>query len=258
MKNCFTGAMAVLVLAVACQTEKIESAPEYGTLDVAICAESSFDVVVKSPTQLNPTDAASYNISIFDGSDAKKYGPVEYSAFEARVLPMGTYYVTAENYTLEEAESGNGKMRLAGRSEDIVLSASAISQTATVACEVANARVNVAYDSSVSGKFTGLKVELSGGSTAGRKLTVNETAAGQKTELWFNPSTVTYTITGTFTPTGKSMTLTGTRTLAAKDDVNLLVKLNLDNGEITGSPVITVDVSMNAATSVEEEFNPYN
>ena len=257
MKRCFSGVMATLLLAVACQTEKIDPSMDYGTLDVTLSGEPSVEVEVKSQ-QLSASEAASYNISIFDKNDVNKYGPVKYSAFEAQVLPMGTYYVTAESCTEAEAENGNGKKRLAGKSADITLTPSAISQTANVECAVTNALVSVAFDASVSGMFTDLKVILSGGTTSGRKVTVAETAAGVKTEVWFNPSSLTYTISGTFNPSGKFLTLTGTpRTLTAKDNISLLVKLNLDNGEITASPTIIVDVTMKQEVPVEEEFNPY-
>lgn len=249
--------MATLFLAVACQTEKMDPSTGYGTLDIALSGDSSIDVVVKSQ-QLTPSEAAAYNVSVFDDNDVCKYGPVKYSAFEAQVLPMGTYYVTAESCTESEAESGRGKMRLAGKSADITLSPSAISQIARVECSVTNAKVTVAYDESISGMFTDLKVVLSGGTTSGRKVTVAETSAGVKTEVWFNPSSLTYTISGTFKPSGKVLTLSGSsRSLAAKDNISLLVKLNLDNGEISASPEIVVDVAMKQEVPVEEEFNPY-
>jgi hypothetical protein len=256
MKRFIAGVMAMLLLAVACQTEKLESTEESGILDIAISGEPSFDVLVKSQT-LSAEEAAGYNVSIFTDSDVLKYGPVEYSAFEAQVLPLGTYYVTAENLTTTEAEEGNGQMRLAGRSNDVVLTPSAISQTATVECKVTNAKVAVEFDSSVSGMFDNLKVVLTGGTTSGRTLTVAETAAGTVTETWFNPSNLSYTISGTFKPTGKPLTLSNSRTLAAKDNIKVLVKLNLENGEISGAPEIVVDVTMSQATPVEEEFNPY-
>lgn len=257
MKKCFSGVMAALLMAVACQTEKMDSSLGYGTLDVTLTGESHFDVVLKSPQTLSAQEAADYNLSIFDKSDVLKYGPVKYRDFKAQVLPMGTYYVTAESCTVAEAEAGNGKMRLAGTSADVVLSPTSISQTAQVECTVANAKVVVVYDSSVSGMFDGLKVEIAGGTTAGRKVTVSETTAGQETETWFNPSSISYTIKGKFKPTGKDLTLSGTRTLSAKDNLRLLVKLNLENGEITASPVIVVDVAVSQQVSVEEEFNPY-
>ena len=257
MKRCFSGVMATLFLAVACQTEMLDQSMGYGTLDVTLSGDSSIDVVVKSQ-QLTASEAAAYNLSIFDGNGVQKYGPVEYSSFEAQILPMGTYYVTAESCTESEAESGKGNMRLAGKSADITLSPSAISQTARVECSVTNARVSVAFDESISGMFTDLKVVFSGGTTPGRKVTVAETSAGVKTEVWFNPSSLTYTISGTFKPSGKVLTLNGaSRTLTAKDNISLLVKLNLENGEISASPEIVVDVDMKQEVPIEEEFNPY-
>ena len=257
MKRCFSGVMATLLMAVACQTEKMDSLHEYGILDVAISNDRSFDVVVKSQVTLSGADAADYNISIFTDSDVLKYGPVDYRDFKSQILPLGTYYVTAESCTPKEAEVGNGQMRMAGTSADVVLTPSAISQTAKVECYVANAKFVVEYDSSISGMFEDLKVEVSGGTTSGRKVVFGETQAGQQTEAWFNPSTITYTISGKFIPTGNDMTITDSRVLAAKDDVLLLVKLNLDNGEISACPEIVVDVTMNEQVTVEKEFNPY-
>ena len=245
-------------MAVACQTEKIESTSEYGILDVAISGEPSFDVVVKAPQTLSSTQAAGYNIAIYDDSDVLKCGPAKYGEFKAQVLPLGTYYVTAENLTLADAELGNGQMRLAGKSDDVTLNASALSQKATVLCEVANAKLSVVYDSSVSGMFNDdLKVVVSGGTTTGRKLTFPETLPNKETVSWYNPSTISYTISGTFKHGSKQLSLTGSRELSAKDNVKLLVKLNLDNGEISAIPEITVDVTMNTLTTIEEEFNPY-
>ena len=88
-------------------------------------------------------------------------------------------------------------------------------------------------------------------------MTVAGTATGEKSGVWFNPCSLTYTISGTFNPSGKALTLTGTRTLATKDNISLVVKLNLDNGEISASPTIVVDVTMKKEDSFVEEFNPY-
>ena len=44
----------------------------YGTLDVTLAGEPSVEVEVKSQ-QLSASEAASYNISIFDKKDVNKY-----------------------------------------------------------------------------------------------------------------------------------------------------------------------------------------
>ena len=246
--------MTALILAVACQTEKIDSAVEYGILDIAISEDPSLDVVVKS------TDVSDFNVSIYKSSDPSPVcGPIKFSNFTAKVLQLGTYYVTAESCTEAEAESGAGKMRLFGRSAEITISTAAISQTATVECTVANARVSVSFDSSLESYFTknDLKVEIKGG-TASKTVTANYSDAA---EFWFNPSEILYTVSGTFVPTGtsgeeKELKLTGSRSLNAKDDVRLVVKLNLQNGEIV-APTIEVSTELSAQETVDAEFNPY-
>lgn len=247
--------MTTLILAVACQTEKIDSAVEYGILDIAISEDPSLDVVVKS------TDVSDFNVSIYKSSDpSPAYGPMKFSNFTAKVLPLGSYYVTAESCTEAEAESGAGKMRLSGKSAEIIISKEAISQTATVECTVANAKVSVSFDSSLASYFTknDLKVEIKGGTTS-KTVTANYSAAAA--EFWFNPSEIQYTVSGTFVPTGtsgeeKGLKLTGYRSLTAKDNVSLVVKLNLENGEIV-APTIEVSTELSSQETVDAEFNPY-
>lgn len=264
----FLSATVLTLMAVACNSEHIEAPVRYGEISVSL-GTPDVEVVAKAPETLNPnsTEAAGYTVSIFDKTSSSAVYTAAYDQFEAQALELGTYYVTAENYDQAGAEAANdglGDMRLAGRSADIVLSSAGQKETAVVECEVTNALVTVEFDSSVAGHFENLKIVLTGGTTPGRSLTVNETASGVETDVWFNPSeelsytTLTYTITGIYDPSGaaKPVEMTDSRRLEAKDNVRLVVKLNLEHGQIL-VPELTFDTVINDPEHVDGEFNPY-
>lgn len=258
MTNKIMTAAALALMAVAC-AQKAEEPLMYGELSVALSGEPSVEVVSKAPEALLPTDeeASAYMVRIYDSADALKYESV-YSAFEAQKLPLGTYYVTAENCTEADAETGNGKMRLYGCSSDVNLTADALFQTATVGCTVSNAKVSVQFDQSVKGRFADLNVSLDGGTARTAPLVIPETETGVVTETWFNPSELTYTISGTFTAGGmnKDVNISKTISLKARNNVLLLVKVNLENGQLM--PSLTVDTQIDDLKEIPEEFNPYN
>ncbi len=251
----------VAALAVACNQVNIDPELQYGEISVSL-GEPDVEVVTRAGALL-PTDAdaANYTVRIlnesgqlskdFEGNDCIG----TYNNFSTRKLPLGKYYVTAENCSEDDAEAGSGKKRIAGKSPVVELSASALSKTAAVNCEVTNALVSVKFDDSVKGRFTELKVRLAGGTT-GRNINVS-LADGNK-EIWFNPSTVNYSITGKFNAGGvvnDNVSITGTLILAAKDNKAIVVKVNLDNGQLV--PAITIDASIADPVEVPGEFNPY-
>ena len=250
MKRCFSLMTVMLLAAVACQTEKIDSAPEYGILDIALSGEPSIGVEVKSQKTLTDAEAADYTINIYDAAagDEPVY-TAKHKDFKAQVLPLGTYCVTAESCTEEEAEVNGGKMRVVGKSNDIELSLDAISQTAQVNCEIANAKVAIVFDNeSLSGKCKDMAVKISGWATRkGSSVTVR-----QDKEFWFNPTTVTYSVTGTFIETGTPLKLDKTLDVEAKDNYRIIIKLNLDKGQIKASPTIVLDEEMNDKEDVAE------
>jgi hypothetical protein len=260
MKKFILNLIPLACAAVACNTVSIEQPVQYGQLGVAL-SEPTVELVTKAPTSLLQTDteAANYTVRVYDTSGAEKYES-SYSSFVAQKLPLGTYYVTAENCTeddAENAEDGKGKMRLFGRSTDITLSAAQLSQTATVNCTVANARVSVKFDESVKNRFSGLKVTLSGGTKRDEVIGINETESNVETVYWFNPSELTYTISGTFTASGMNQTVSIEKkiSLEAKNNVQLVVKVNLENGQLM--PSLIFDTQIDDLTEFLEEFNPY-
>lgn len=259
MKMKFVYATAIAMMAVACNSERIDEPVQFGEISVALSGEPEVDIITKAAETLDPTSdlAKEYTVRILNSSNSVKYEASLFD-FKTQTLELGTYYVTAENCSETQAESGSGKKRLYGRSADITLSPENLTETAVVNCTVANALVSVEFDSSISGRFADLKVVLTGGTTRTEALTIEETPVGTVTESWFNPSTLNYTITGTFDPAGmnKAVTLTGSRELSAKDHIKLVVRLNLENGQLV-VPNVTVDTVLADPTEVSGEFNPY-
>lgn len=262
MKRELIVAALIAMTAISCNT-RIATPDVYGELSVSLAGEPSVEVVSKAaetqePNVLKPTDpeADGYMVRIYTSSDEMQY-EAAYSAFETQRLPLGTYYVTAENCTEAAAEEGKGKMRLYGRSEDVTITVDQLVRTATVNCTVSNAKVSVRFDESVQGRFSDLQVVLAGGTTDGRRITIGQTAADVVTETWFNPSDLTYTIAGKFTGSGmnRPVEISKTINLAARNNILLLVKVNLENGQLM--PSVTVDTEIDDPTEVPGEFNPY-
>ncbi len=260
MKKNFLCVIGLACMAVACNSV-VEEPVQYGEISVSL-GEPEVEVITKAGESLNKDSdlAKSYTVSIFDKEvDEAKY-TASYYDFATQKLPLGTYYVTAENCTEADAEAakeGYGQMRLFGQSPDIMLSVDNISQTATVNCEIVNAKVSVEFaDAITTENFENLQVVLS--RTAPSR-TVTVPYASSTTEVWFDAgSAVSYSITGTFksgTYT-KPVSLSGNFTLAAKNHVRIAVSVNLDNGQLT-APEITYDTVLNDPSTEDNVFNPY-
>ncbi len=256
MKRKFIYILAFASLAVACNSARIEQTVQYGEISVAVAGDPEVDVVTKADVDPSSDEAANYTVRVYNDAEVQQGSAVSYKDFGTRQFELGTYYLTAENCTEAQAEEGNGGMRLFGRSDDVVLSYRQLSQTAEIKCTVANAKISVKFGDSVQGKFSGLKVVLTGGTTAGRTLTVNQTASDVVTETWFNPSTVNYTISGTFNSGGINapVSLPGSRAVAARDNVLILVEVDSTNGQLM--PTITYDTEVTESDQTPG-FNPY-
>ncbi len=260
MKRNIFCALGVALIAVACNSVKEDTAPvQYGEISVSL-GDPELEVITKAFTALDPEsdEASQYVVRVFSYDTNEQQGiDATYKDFQPMKLPLGKYYVSAENCTPIEAEEGDGKMRIAGDSKDapITLTSDNLSQTATVNCSVANARVAVVYDESVSGLFDNLQVVITG-EDGSRVKTVAEMATGVEKEFWFNPQTISYVISGTFKQLNKVISIEGTRTLAAKNNIKLWVKVNLSNGQLL--PQIQIDKELDSPTDVPGLFNPYN
>ena len=242
---------ALTVLAASCQRIELSKPLQYGSLSVAMDAEVKVEAVTKAAA--TPEELATYNVKVIGQDQAStSYYDGLYSAFKPLKLPLGTYTVSAENCTSAAAEDGNGCKRLFG-STSVKISETNLNPTAEFTCSVANTLVTVVFDASATQHITGLKVELIGGDS-NRTVSVN----ASNTEVWFNPSTVSWKITGKITSINKNVEMTGSKSLVAKNHLKINVSVNLENGQISAAPSITLATNLNTAEEKNEVFNPYD
>ena len=265
MKKLFYMSVA-MVAAIACQGVRIENPETYGLLSVALEGDTPVvEVETKATTTLTPTQAANYNVAVYDNAKCTGepvVGPLKYSAFGTQKLPLGTYYVTAESCTETDAETyadNKGQLRYHGVSDAVTLTTSSLVQKAEVNCTIQNAKVTVAFDASV---FDGEVCRLSdfNVSLTTDTKTYSVPASKTDTELYFNPGDLQYVISGTFTQTGTNISTPAANiTLEAKSNIKLNVKVNLDNGQIGSAPTINVEQLENSSLiNKDAVFNPYN
>ena len=242
---------ALTVLAASCQRLEMSKPLQYGSLSVAMDAEVKVEAVTKAAA--TPEELANYKVKVIGQDQAStSYYDGLYSAFQPLKLPLGPYTVSAENCTSTDAENGNGCKRLFGSTE-VTISESNLNPTAEFTCSVANTLVTVVFEDSATQHITGLKVELIGGDS-NRTVSVN----ASNTEVWFNPSTVSWKITGKITSINKNVEITGSKDLVAKNHLKIVVSVNLDNGQISAAPSITLDTNLSEAVEHNEKFNPYD
>lgn len=261
--------MSAALLAASCNSAMIEDPVQYGTLSVSLAGEPEVDVVTKG-TELSATEAADYDVAVCSDSWCENTvsGPVKYSSLaEGFVLQEGTYYVWAQSCSEKAAEVGNGCMRLEGTSSAVEVKAG-ITARAELECKVANAKVTVAFDSSVAENFENgfLTVTLTQVTSDPNRI-LTATDYGKENVFWFNAgSIVNYAISGT-TKTGKVVSGSGcinkssdtgvSNPFAAKDNylLNVSVKQSTD-GSLTLSA--SVDTMVEKGDDINAGFNPYN
>lgn len=250
-----------ILLFSACSMESIPSSCEVGYISVELMA----DMPTKAPVALTDEEAGEYNIRVLDaeGNAAKYQAPeekkgqdipvTEYKDFETVTVEVGkTYSVTAESCTVAESEAGMGMPRYFGTSGKFELNASNIYQKSTIICSQTNALVTVVFDGSVSGRFTGLKVDLVSGA---RSLSVPESSEDVRT--YFTPGAFSYSITGTYAETGYSVNIKGDPIqLQAKDNIRLVVRLDLTHGQAE-MPSLTVTEEYASEQNPDYEIDPY-
>lgn len=242
---------ALTVLAASCQRLEMSKPLQYGSLSVAMDAEVKVEAVTKAPATAE--ELANYKVKVIGQDQAStSYYDGLYSAFKPLKLPLGTYTVSAENCTSTVAETGNGCKRLFGSTE-VTISESNLNPTAEFTCSVANTLVTVEFDKSATDHISDLEVSLKGG-TSGRTVPVTTTG----TEVWFNPSTVSWAITGNIASINKAVDIKGSKDLVAKNHLKIVVSVNLENGQISAAPTITLATNLNTAVEQNEVFNPYN
>lgn len=252
---------SIVLLAVSCQrVQMIAPQSQYGSLGVKLNTET--EVVTKAESGVSLT-TADLNLSVVENSSSEskyKYS-CKYTEYKALTLPMGySYLVSAENCTETEAETGNGQIRVYG-SQAVTISS--LSNNVNFTCTVQNARVEVVFDPSVATYANNdLKVQLTSGEGE-RKRQIETAYSADPCVFWFNPTAengFSWTISGTLkNNTNTSINKSGSRTLAAKDNIRLNVSINASNGQlIITQNAITIDTTINAEDPIDVLYNPYD
>ena len=246
MKKVFHLAI-IAALAAGCQTLDIHQS--MGSLSVSL--EPEVNVEVKA---CDENDKDNYIVSVTSASSVSGL-PYQsaFKDFQPMNLPMGTYTVSAENCTADEAVSGYGHKRLFG-TKDVTLSYENPNQTVNLDCVLVNSLISIIFDPSVTGVFNDLKVTVQSGT---RSVVIKE---GDKvSEAWFNPGAISWTISGVSKATGKTVSQEGKRTLDARQNLKITVKVTYSDGLISGSPVINIDSNISKLDENKKiDINPYN
>lgn len=244
MKKIFHLAI-IAVLAAGCQTLDIHQS--MGSLSVSL--EPEVNVEVKA---CDENETPKYIVSVTSASAVS--GLLYQSAFKdfkPLSLPMGTYTVSAENCTADDAVSGYGHKRLFG-TKDVTLSYKNPNQTVNLDCVLVNSLISIIFDPSVAGVFNGLKVTVKSGT---RSVEIKE---GDKvSEAWFNPGAISWTISGVSKATGKTVSQEGSRTLDARQNLKITVKVTYSDGLISVIPGISID-KISELKENKNDINPYN
>lgn len=245
MKKVFHLAI-IAALAAGCQTLDIHQS--MGSLSVSL--EPEVNVEVKACDE-NDTD--NYTVSV---TSASAVSGLPYKSafkdFKPLSLPMGKYTVSAENCTADDAVSGYGHKRLLG-TKDVILSYENPNQTVNLDCVLVNSLISIIFDSSVTGVFDDLKVTVKSGD---RSVEIKESEAVR--EAWFNPAAISWTISGVSKATKKPVSQEGSRTLEAKQNLKITVKVTYSDGMISVKPVISIDSNISTSEENKNDINPYN
>ena len=244
MKKVFHLAI-IAALAVGCRTLDMYQA--MGTLSVSL--EPEVNVQVKA---CDENDTPNYTVSVTSLSDVSGL-PYQsaFKDFKPLSLPMGKYTVSAENCTADEAVSGYGRKRLLG-TKDVTLSYEKPNQTLNLDCILVNSLISIIFDPSVTGVFNDLKVTVQSGT---RSVVIKE---GDKvSEAWFNPAAISWTISGVSKATGKTVSQEGNRTLEARQNLKITVKVTYSDGMISVTPGISID-KISELKEHKNDINPYN
>ena len=118
---------------------------EVGYISFDLSAEDG----IKVQTKGDVSDFTLY--SIFIGGSEYTYDQINGKTLS---FAPNSYQVYAENYTLAEAETGNGKIRIASPAYTVNVQAGQVASQ-TVECTPQSAEVKVVYDSSFESVFTG-------------------------------------------------------------------------------------------------------
>lgn len=263
MKKTIFIAASLLALA-ACNKEVINGQlnDEVGYLSFDLAAEDG----IKVETKATVSDFSDY--SIFIGGTEYAYDDVNGKVI---TLSPGSYDVYAENFTKKEAETGNGKVRIASPVYTVNVQAG-VTATETVSCSPQSAVVKIVYDDAFKGVFNSQSFTLKKtDNTVRADETTQIMTLAENTPVYWNVDSaeglsLTYAITGTHETQG-SKTYGGTITVMKAHSYTITVTQSSSKGDIQlnitavdtmteMTQTITVDPyssTSNASTPVEKQ-----
>ncbi len=252
MKFRITYLISLILMLSACESARVEQPGRYGEISVGL-SELSVDVSTKAPD-------TEYKVNLvnLDDPSQNKEAYLADGMSESFVVRYGSYNVYAEDCTGAEAVEGYGRRRIAGVSENLLLSDASPMQNVNIACSVVNAMAIVLFEDTVKDKFRDLKVNLR--SADGRSLDIQQTGDNVNTDIvtWFNPTeTFTCTVTGTYVEDGndKPVSKSFSRPLKARDCIRMTVRLVVPSGNLL--PDLGFDVDFISTETSSGQFNPY-
>lgn len=248
--------LSALLLLTACN-EMVMEPGQMGSIALSL----SSDIEVEAPTKAGSVDCSNFRVTV-DGDRAtgetylQEYIYGQMNASEA--IPYGTYTVSAESCSEDDAEAGTGCVRYYGTSPEFTVA----SQTAVpvvVSCTMVNAKASLTLDRSFLADFTDITASLKvGDREVAVPLTQTNPEGGQ--EIYFNiPSSgglLIYTVAATICKgTDQERRLTYTN---ASSPITLLpakwakVVIRSNHNGIIGGPDISVDDTMgeNSTTAI--------
>ncbi len=262
MKKTIIAAAAIVTLA-GCNTDNLSEAG-YGYIDLGVNSDNEI-VVTKGISGTEGIDFSNYNVTLRNvqtGTDVwtGEFSDVANDAAKWKVQ-AGTYSVYVENLTDAEAHpsDGNGEVRVAGTSENIVIAAGE-KKTAGVHCAPVNSKVSFVYTPSFAAAFDEGNATVSV-ALAERSRTLAMSQVEENAETFdtaaaaaYFPASQTLTWTLTATPnSGSAKTYSGTFTTVA-DKWTFIRFSGGDQGELTIT--ITVDNKIDTQIVHSEVIDP--
>ena len=96
----------------------------------------------------------------------------------------------------------------------------------------------------------------SGTGTETRSVEIKEGDAVR--EAWFNPAAISWTISGVSKATGKTVSQEDGRTLDARQNLKITVKVTYSDGLISVTPGISIASEISELKENKNDINPYN
>ncbi len=196
MRKAFLYIIAI-ALATSCSIDLMDSS-EMGSISLSLYS----DVEVVADTKADAYDCSEFLVDIYGTTyfDSQDYASPQYvyGDMPASIeIPFGYYHVSAQNCTAADAESGYGKVRFFGESQEVeVLSYSPVS--VTVSCKMTNGKTTMTFDESFTQDFKNISVAFTVGD---RTVTLAEGQNDLSEEVYFNVpeegSDLVFRITGT-------------------------------------------------------------